>query len=205
MGKRRRKTKPREILPASRAQRLTSSLEALEIARGHDGLFRGEPEPVLVIGVFVDDQLAGRSRVPFQEVGKTPQTLLPAAPHRLAVVVPPTCARVSLLLAALEEDDGRAVENMYSALERPLRAWRPADLAPEPHELGAAAWPLGSVEVVELQLEGVDWREHLRGDDVVAAGLLVLPKELLRQVVRVPLRSPDGKNEWTAQLAVRIE
>jgi hypothetical protein len=59
-------------------QKLRFQLEvaALEIARGHDGLLKGRPEPVLLVGVYMRDanaiHLLGRSLHRFRVPGPMP-------------------------------------------------------------------------------------------------------------------------------------
>lgn len=208
MSKRRRPPKPKPQVLAPAPSRLPSKvafqLEALEIARGYDGLFRGEPEPVLVVGVFAGARLLGREQVAFTRPGESPRVLLPQVTATQRLKLPRSYDGVTVVCAALEHDDGTAVLSMYSALEKPLRAWRPTDPMPEPHAPEAPEWSALVPHPVELLLDGVDWRVALHGDDVIAATLVRFPTEPDDHEVRLEFRSPDGKNEWTARARLSL-
>lgn len=208
MGKKSRAQKRKAVPRAPVATRLPSTLlfqlPALEIARGYDGLFRGEPEPVLLFALFAGTRLLSREQIAFTRASALPQVLLPQADLIVRNKLPRSYDRVTLVCVALEHDSGHAVSSMYSALEKPFRAWRPTDAVPDPHDPGAPDWPQLEAHPVELLLDGIDWRLALRGDDVIAAALMAFPATASEHEVRLELRSPDGKNEWTARAQLTL-
>ncbi|MCA9674826.1 MAG: hypothetical protein H6709_07760 [Kofleriaceae bacterium] len=224
-GKRRRKGRLRRKRSKEAAgalavrrpgDRLSVDVRALELACGHDGFLRGEPEPVLVVGAYAlaadGCRVLGRAVVRLQRPTGYPCTVAPRGASTLEHVMPPeiTGATVAVLVVAIEEDSGRGVQAIYAALERAahLLVWATGAEVPvlaRIDELLAgdlAPWLPG--QPVRLMLEGTDASELARGDDWVAAALVAFDRTgRHHDERRLPLCSDDGRNDWTAVLELR--
>ena len=212
------KRKPRAPAsgPAPGTRRtVTVSLTTLELARGHDGLFRGRPEPVIVIGALLVDELEsrviGRAAVPFAVEGAYP-VVSPApagASIRLRARIRDR-GRVVVVAAAIERDAGDGVAAVYAALADPgaLSAWFVDAQVPEPRglvELGTAASASPTAGPARLIFGGCHLADLVRGDDWVGAGVAVVDVAGSSPGERLRLRfvDADGRNDWTAVVDVR--
>lgn len=206
MAKKRRKQSKPGVARSSTPVRATVKFSLLEIARGYDGLFRGEPEPVLVFGLFGNGRLLAREQIAFTRPGPEVATLGPDKAHEARIGLPLTFASLGLLCVAIEHDSGAAVQSMYTALEHPVRAWRPHDAVPHPQEPDDVEWLVGGglPQPVEVLLDGAEWRAALEGDDLVAASLATFGPQRSTHELRMPFVSPNGKNEWTARVTVQL-
>lgn len=208
MAKRKRRKRSKSTALAVRERRVRVAIEALEIARGHDGFLRGVPEPVIVAGLFAVTgraaRLAARAVWRFETPGELPCAVEPAEPAAIDARVGD--APSVLLALAVEDDGGGDVELLYAALERAdaLALWPRDGVVPGPlaiDELATepAAWR--TPRRVELLLDGAHAAERCAGDDWVDAAALVLSPG--RGEHRIHLVSPDGRNDWTALATVR--
>lgn len=208
MSKRARKAKKARAGIRRRGARVY--LDGLELARGHDGLLRGRPEPVLVVGLYgVGDRgvtLLARDVVRFavdavpplraSRVGESDfvgaRTLAADASHCVA------------LLVAIERDTGEDVREVFASLERAdaWRVWSEGEPVPSPVELGALPPPAPGVAAVldsHVLLEGRDLRDTLSDDDLVGAAALIFRDTGGAGVAtRARFVSEDGRNDWTA-------
>jgi hypothetical protein len=177
--------------------------KALEIARGHDGLLQGKPEPVVALGLYVVDtagaRLAARGLVRFAPMGTIPATV---APVPSAIVdggrLPKGAKGWVALAVALEEDRGDDVRRLYAALERPGDLHCVADDGAAEHSL-ADALARTAPRPVHLLVDGADAASTCASDDWVGAAIAAFPA---RGADRAPLRlhfsSGDRRNDWTA-------
>jgi hypothetical protein len=206
MANKRRKKAPPGVAKSSTPVRANVQLSLLEIARGYDGLFRGEPDPVLVFALFGAGRLLCREQIAFTKRGEAESTMVPAKPHLARIGLPLAYASLGLLCVAIEEDSGESVQSMYAAFERPVRVWRPGDAMPQPQEPDDLEWlhAGGLPQPVELVLDGAEWRAALHGDKLIAASLASFAPRRASHELRMPFCSPDGKNEWTARLSVAL-
>jgi hypothetical protein len=202
--KRRRGKKPPE---ERRPHRLELDLIELELAKGHDGLLRGLPEPVIAAGAYLliegEARLIGRhiwrfdapAAIPGKARATTANLLVPRP--RLA-----TCEMV-LLMFAVEEDSGRGVANTYAALERGDDLLVLDDLGDHLHalhELGAIEAPAGRLHRALPRVDGRGFDELCVGDDWIDAAWMHIPLGPYSADLRFHARASDGKNDWTALL-----
>ncbi|HZF54531.1 MAG TPA: hypothetical protein VE093_38050 [Polyangiaceae bacterium] len=234
MSRKRKRKPPRKSGPVSAPRehihtfRLRMELTSLELASGHDGLLRGMPEPVVLLGAFL---LASGRALPLGRClvrlsspsGRFPTTVTPPEPAVLrAKGRAISSARIAVLALAVEEDDGGDVERIYAHLAeaKNVRVWdleesvpSPASLAellsgPEAHGLPVAATPLLPHPVVTrvgVVVDGADLRDVCKEDELVGAGLFLISTTRLEEAVRVHFTSGDQKNDWTAALSVSVE
>lgn len=222
--RKRRRAKVRDAPSSSKAlvksnQRSGSNLRLrmlpLELARGHDGFLRGMPEPVVILGIYCDDtsatRLVGRFIYRFRRPGRFPckvPTLEPSAEEQLVLHNLP--ARFTIVALAVEEDSGDGVQMLFAGLERgdQLVVWTDDTATATPLHLdelpldwqGAAAG-----HRLHLMLDGNEPEQGLRGDDWVAANILVTDDALRkRQRIRLRFVSADARNDWTTNISFAI-
>ncbi|MBI2394565.1 MAG: hypothetical protein HYV09_33655 [Deltaproteobacteria bacterium] len=209
MAKRIKRREKRQATSGLRL-RLRAQIEALEMARGHDGLLRGSPEPVVLLAAFRGSPAPegpdggpyaiARTIARFAPRGAYPLTAAPIAPARLEgeLRCPPAgqgVLRVVLAAIALEEDGGRDVADAYAALGdgRALSVWSEESVDPTP--IGAVVE--GGVRRVHVLRDGVDLRDRCRDDELIGAVVAVVTARG-RDRLRLPFVSEGGRNDWTA-------
>jgi hypothetical protein len=193
--------------PPRRIVAYTVEIERLELAAGHDGLLRGHPEPVLVVGLYRVSEagcsLLGRTMVRFAPKGAYPSTALPLGAASIAGRMDSAPeSRLVLIGLALEEDSGGDVKDAYAMLDRAgaLLVWSDAEFTPSPvsiRALGNRSSGVASVPQLHVLLDGIDMRDVCLDDDWIGASALVLPAAGGGQH-RLCFRSADGLNDWTA-------
>lgn len=207
---------PRAPKPLAAGTRLQVSLrmDPLELARGYDGLLRGAPEPVVMLAVYgagpEHARLAGRSLFRFERPGAFPCKVAarePAADPCTVVVEP--AGRLVILALAVEEDSGRGVQALYAELERgdAIMVWSSDGVLPVPqhlYELDAPSVAADRGHRVQVLLGERDPARRLDGDDWVDAAVLHSTLEVRQAQHRLHLCSADGRNDWTAQVEVRV-
>lgn len=191
----------------------SGSVEALEIARGHDGLFRGHPDPVLVVGAYWHDGTMART------IGRTLHKFVVTknAPCRALTDTPviPSCAlphgangTFVVLVLAVEENDGNGVGELFAAVERPNLLQVSSLERTDIDTFNLPAIPRireWSVPVsVHLLAGGSAASSMCRSDTLVGASVFWMParRPALPASYRVPFRSEDRKNDWTALLTI---
>ena len=193
---------------------LDVNLTGVELRSGHDGLLRGHPEPVILwAALALVPSGAGLLQVVRRELkasGGYPCRVPIANPALLQVKLPPGCARLLLLGLAFEEDNGADVKRLGAELANTgqwsVRAGDSRMAAPfRLHEL--ALMPVHEppdAHAVRLSLHDEDVADLCHGDDWVGGSMVLLPGD--RGVTRWSMRftSDDRRNDWLAQLAVRI-
>ncbi len=185
-------------------------VDKLEIARGHDGLFRGGPDPVLVVGVYaafgLTMRLIGRTLHRFPSKTKFPTEVAPDAPALPAAIVESEVPAFHfvLLAIALEEDGGTDVQRMFGTLEHvdlislwstdrsevepvPLAAFPddPAHAVPRPVELVIDSAAAAGTCTSDKWIGAVCWSVQARAAPSAA-------------MYRLPFLAPDRRNDWTA-------
>lgn len=191
----------------------TLRLDSLELARGHDGLLRGEPEPLVLVAIFgcgaSHARLLDRRVVRFRTPSDIPCTLAPRESVVMAPMLAEDDSSVLVLTIGIEVDGGEAVERLFGALERSerLAAWVVGDAVPDPRhleDLAASAPARLRAERIELLLDGSPIH-HLGGDDVVGAAVTSLDASTrsLRDA-RFTMVSADERNDWTARARVGV-
>jgi hypothetical protein len=186
----------------------------LELARGHDGLLRGHPEPVLIIAVYVRNasavQLFGRSLHRFHPRGQLPCTVSPDVALSLDARLGRTAMSDFVILAiAMEEDRGTDIQRMYGTVEdhRTFSVWcgsksdvLPLQVAELPH--GGSDWTYPTP--VEMQIEGQEASVLCTTDKWIGSAAWVLPAESWTGgcTFRARFLSPDRRNDWTARVNV---
>ncbi len=191
----------------------TLRLDSLEIARGHDELLRGAPEPVILIAVFGcrlgSARLLDRRVVHVRTPRVMPCTLRPIESVVMAPLLAAGETQALVMAVGIERDGGRDVERIFGALEDcdRLSAWSTADHEPSPRHLEeVAATSVDRTMRVSLLVDGMPI-EHGTSDDVVGASLTSLDASTpVRRDARFALVSFDGRNDWTvlARVGVRV-
>jgi hypothetical protein len=213
-------TNPANVKPRAQSFRAHIELTALELASGHDGLLRGMPEPVVLLGAFLltDGQARSLGRVLVrtnQPAGRFPTVVTPTAQAALLgrgrAASGASGARIAVLAIALEEDSGKDVERVYAHLEngKALRVWALDDAVPHVTtlaELGASApsEPPIAPRVGVLD-EGADLRDLCKDDEMVGAALFLIGVNRQEEGFRLHFVSSDRKNDWTAIVGVSVE
>lgn len=197
--------KARKPPPRSTRIPLTVRVARLEMAKGHDGLLRGEPEPVVLLGVYLAQggvvRPLGRNHVRFSPRSPYPVVVTPNGTAAIEMAILPGEARLVLLAIALEEDDGGDVERLYGALQTPetFACWRPEERVPSPIGLTEAAAWTDATKVFLLE-EGDDLRARCSRDELIGATLAVLPATRGKHELRLPFASQ--RNDWLAVVVV---
>ena len=159
-------------------------VDALEIARGHDGLFRGHPDPMLIVGAYWHDTL--------------PACSLPRGATGTYVV----------LVLAVEENDGKGVGELFAAVERPGLLQVSSLERTDIDTFNLAAIPRvrewSVPQAVHLLAGGSAASSLCKSDTLVGASTFWMPARAPAQPAsyRVPFRSEDRKNDWTALLTI---
>lgn len=187
---------------------LELNLDGLDMARGHDGLLRGAPEPVVIFGIYAvagkKAALLRREIVAFAAKSRFPSFVAGrlSTSHSVAHV-----ERFVILLAALEEDAGDDIQRAYGALESVsrLHVWSHDHDGPEPHALhelrSGSGWAMP--QRCELEDETGPFSGSCKRDKWVGASAWVSESAHPSLDLRFHVRSEDRKNDWTVLLEVK--
>lgn len=188
--------------------RLYLRMGSLEIAKGHDGLLRGMPEPVILIGVYCLDRrgarLVARFVYHFERPVRLPDKVEPREPsNERQVFTHDPGASLAIVALAVEEDNGRGVQDMFAALHHgdTIVVWTDEAGASTPRHLGELpeVWLERDVgRPVHLLIDDRDPARDLTGDDWIAAAIAVHDTARGRQHHRFRFVSQDGRNDWSA-------
>lgn len=189
----------------------TLRLDSLEIARGHDGLLRGAPEPVILLALFGcrpgAARLLDRRVVHVRPPRVMPCTLRPMESVMMAPMLAADETHALIVAVGIERDGGRDVERIFGALEHceRLSAWCPAEHDPSPRHIEeVAATSAGRTLRAALLVDGTPIEDGT-SDDVVGASLTSLDATApTRRDARFALVSADGRNDWTALARVGL-
>jgi len=203
-------SKRRKILRMPPSFRFAGEIRGLEVARGYDGFLRGDPEPVVIVAVYVVSgphvQMAGRTlhrfraKGPFPSVATTKEMRLADCTTHLASGAP----RWLVLATALEVDGGVDVQRVFGAMERhaTLSMWA-AD-ARELEAIGLAAvaaeaeWE--APRAIQLFSDSEAIGASCRSDKWIGAACWWVEGAELQvsHRYRAPFLSEDRGNDWTA-------
>lgn len=194
-------------------------LESVELARGYDGPLRGRPEPrLLIVAYRVTPNRAvtlGRHLSRVEPSSIFPQRIelneRAIAERIFAGSTQEERGTLVVLAVALEEDAGSDVADVYVDLAQPERwaVWDPTGALPEPRPIEEQWKLLPSIpptpDVVSLLRDGAHLEQVVRRDDWVGASALRVPLGAAsRARYRLHFASADARNDWTANLHVRV-
>jgi hypothetical protein len=214
-SKNRRKRRNAAEGKTDRHAKLDVEIVETEIAKGYDGLLRGGPEPTIVLGLWAVGAaaatLVGRRVARMATPTTLPHTVKSEAPVALsALVAKESTQRLVVLVLAIEEDDGRGVQEAYALMEGDETLTLLSSVGGHPHggPMGPyardATSPHGDPHAVHVEVEGIGIEESIKGDDWVGASACVLKVERFRQSLRFHVRSKDERNDWTVRLDVKV-
>lgn len=219
-ARQRRNRKKRRSALQGHARQLEVSIDELELARAHDGTFRGRVEPCLLVGAYHlrsgRAALVGRALCPIKVPGAAPLRVDVERDLVRANVVASSSAPADgmfvVLVLALEEDSGRDVQALYAELEKPAHwaVWDAERQVPEPlllHELARLEPSLAPVaERVQLLFGESHVPASPKSDELIGALLVRVAESPVGRPSdwRFHFQSPDGKNDWTAVLRIRV-
>lgn len=194
--------------------RVELRVEQLELARGHDGLLRGAPEPTLVVAVYAatrhEVRLVGRYLYRFDRPGAFPCKVSTAEPSaESCIVVVEHASRIVLLALAIEEDSGRGLQSVYAELDRgdTIVVWAPDQRDALPthlHELDPRIMAPDLGHRVHVLVDGRELSRQAAGDDWVDAVVLHGAPAIVSRRHRLRFCTPDGRNDWTAELRLSM-
>ena len=181
--------------------------DRFEIARGHDGFFRGEPDPRLLVAVYAlaDDKAMMLER---RLVSIAPKSPYPASFDLDEDVIDKTVTGgmgFAVVLIALEEDSGDDVQRLYGELEDAphLRLWRLDSESPHPlalWELDRDEWSMP--QRAELEGETGAFSTSCSWDKWIGASAWVSAGQHPGLECRAHLRSRIHRNDWTVVLTM---
>ncbi len=194
--------------------RLNIEVHELEIARGHDGLLRGTPEPVLILAAYLVDATAvctlGRALHRFAPRKPFPSRVAPdqelSISSEITHHVP---IHVVVLALALEQDSSRGVQAAFGAVEHhgALTLWQSSSSDPTPLTIGEMtgeghAWRYPAP--VHVLSANSDMTALCDGDKWIAAVAWVTAPSSSPSgsTFRLPFQSTDRLNDWTALVTV---
>lgn len=194
---------------------VTLTWDRLEIARGHDGLLRGKPEPVIVSAIF--HLQSNQTRLGGRWVNRCncstasyPTLVTPIDVPRMNA--PGFSAREAAffcLWIAIEDDGGSLVQDIYARLERvndiflcPLEHLDPAPLFLTCD--GVSELERCQPFPLDLLVEGQHLSSLRARDDFIAAMGVVLPAGgPYTEELRVHFVSTNERNDWTLPVKIR--
>lgn len=190
-------------------------LQNLELARGYDGLLRGEPEPAVLVALYVVEaqraQHLGRLCTRFQQPTRLPCVITPRETQEIKARVQHLQPALFVGVAiAIEEDSGKDLRELYASLEQPeaISLWSETSQWPEPlllNELTAPGPGLQMFDGAHILVDGEHLSDRCQHDDLVAAIVFgVTGGQRYDSVQRLHFLSKGGLNDWTAVLRLRI-
>jgi len=192
------------------SHRFRIEVQELEIARGHDGLLRGAPEPVLILAAYLVDEAAvrtlGRTLHRFAPRKPFPSRVAPDQVLSIAVdITHHAPIHVVVLALALEQDSSRGVQAAFGAVEHhgALTLWQSSSPDPTPMTIGEMtgddeAWHYPAP--VHVLAANRDMAALCDGDKWIAGVAWVMRPSTSpsRGLFRLPFQSADQLNDWTA-------
>lgn len=185
------------------------------MARGHDGLLRGKPEPALLVAAYrtngaLPASLVGRVLLRAQLVSEVPCTVELGGRElrydaRFAVN-----ERILVLALAVEEDSGEGVQALYSAFETPRQFLLYGASESIPSPLGLDEWAQSECRApsacsVEALFGGQNF-DGIAGSDqfISACAFSVSTQASADEAWRLPFVARDARNDWTLVLRMRV-
>lgn len=198
--------------PVGRAVEL--ELTSLEVASGYDGLFRGAPDPVIVVAAYaIGAATEPRTLLRHAFRVDVATSRMPATiPTRLKGKQPVRSSSIAgehvlLVAVGIEDDGGDGASRVFGALEQADQLALASDEGVDIEPLAALA---SSVEAwasprrALLLVDGRPLGASVLQDDWVGACAVTFPLEPRNREHRMHLVSDDGKNDWTAVLLSRL-
>ena len=215
-GSRRPRKKHGVVQPAFRAMRrnLVLTLESLEIIVGSDGLFRGKPEPVIVVAAYrvgnAELALVGRASCRADVRGTAPVVCsLGNQALRYDSRMQPG-ERYVILATALELDAGRGLAALQARLEQTdaIALWSLGDSVPAPSSLvdfAARTFRAPEAAAVELLVGSQSAAEIVLGDDLVSSCAFALDGlQRHDEAWRLAFADAARRNVWCASLRAQV-
>jgi hypothetical protein len=216
MSSRRRKKQDGVLQPAVGAMRrnLVLTLESLEVTRGTDGLFRGRPEPVIVVAAYrvgnAELALVGRisCRAVVRDAAPVVCSLGNQALRYDSRMLPGE--RYVILATALELDAGHGLAALQACLERTeaIALWSLGDSVPVPSSLvdfAARAFRAPEAAAVELLVGSQSAAEIVRGDELVSSCAFALDGlQRHDEPWRLAFADPARRNVWCVNLRAHV-
>jgi hypothetical protein len=184
----------------------------LEVARGHDGMLRGMPEPAVIVAVYAcigpQVMVIGRTLHRFEPKGPFPCSAVSGVvslPEGAVTTMAPV--HYVILAVALEEDGKEDTQRLFGALEhhRRLALWAVDHQEIEPRSIAAVGGPaFPTPQTVELFFDNLPIPASCKSDKWVGAVAWSVPSQgvLSESLYRLPFLSPDGRNDWTAVVSI---
>lgn len=189
----------------------TFRVESLELTKAHDGIFRGLPEPVILIAIYrVDEsgtQLLRSEKLAFKVTTESPEPLpWTHSPWQHEI---PEGGHLATLLIGIEEDSGDDIVRVEAALQSPesLQLWR---LDEEPRvrvtfaEANAADDAI-SPSPVDVENPRGAFSVSCAWDKWVGACLWVEAAPHEESVREARLHQRFKGNDWTMRVRTRVE
>jgi hypothetical protein len=191
-------------------RRLEVTLGSLEIIEGRDGLFRGKPEPAMVVAAYrvgnTGLALLGRISCVVEVRGTAPIVCsLGDQALRYDSLVHPG-ERYVVLATALELDAGRGLVALQAQLEQAdaIALWSLGDSVPEPRSLvdfAARPFRAPAAAAVELLVGSRPAADIARDDDLVSSCAFAFDGlEEHDEAWRLPFADAARHNAWCASL-----
>lgn len=189
----------------------TFRVESLELTKAHDGLFRGLPEPVILIAIYGVDaegtHLLRAEKLKFKVTAESPKPL-PWTHDPWIHPVPPG-GQVATLVVAMEEDSGDDIARVEAALQRPdsLQLWL-VDEKPKLRVTFAQSADVDdaiSPRRVDLENPGGALSVSCAWDKWVGASLWVESSAHAESTREVRLYQGLGRNDWLMRVRTRVE
>jgi len=196
--------------------RFRALLHEVEFVAGHDGFLRGKPEPeLLFVAIAQDDEricLLQTSRRKLA-LAKGGFPCVAELPNKLVINarVPKWARQIALLCLGLENDGGKDIDLLASALDD-LSSWkvRATDSSiAAPFALDELTvlppTPAPTAMPVRLSYQGEDAGALCKKDDWVAASLALLDaRKAAGNTWKMRLRSADRQNDWKPKVELRL-
>jgi hypothetical protein len=191
------------------------SLEALEVARGHDGFLRGKPEPVVLVAAYrtngpLPASLLGRSLVRARLQGELPCSVQLEECELRCDARFAIAERILVLAFAVEENSGKGVASLYAAFEKPeqLLIYTAIESVPSPATLNEWAQSQCSAPAarpVEVLLRGASLEKVTGSDQFISAcAFSVGTHTHSDDAWRLPFVGRDARNDWTLLTRMRV-
>lgn len=189
----------------------TFRVESLELKKARDGLFRGLPEPVILIAIYGVDahgtHMLRVEKLAFKVTGQSADPL--PWTHSPWLHEVPAGGHLAVLVVAMEEDSGDDIARVQTALQSPesLQLWR---LDEEPRQRVTFAEANNADDAISPSPVDV---ENGRGafsvscswDKWVGACLWVESAPHEESVREARVRRRFKGNDWTMRVRTRVE
>jgi hypothetical protein len=194
---------------------LRLTLGSLEVARGHDGLLRGKPEPALLVAAYrtnsaLPASLVGRMLVRVQVKSNMPCTIELGERELRYDARFALTERILVLVFAVEEDSGEGVAALYAAFETPGQFLLYAGGESIPSPIGLDEWARcecapPAARPVEVLFGGESFENIAGADEFISASAFSVSSQVRAdEAWRLPFVARDQRNDWTLVLRMRV-